>query len=389
MTHIPMTVDSSSQFVAVFAPSFPPFFLGGGPARTLVALVREAPIRFRMDVLTPDRDHGGESRLNVPSNSWTQTERAHIYYVSANKWGRLARGYVTVRQRRPDILYFNSFFNLRMSIIPQILAKLWFWGTVRILLAPRGEFDEGALALRPRKKRIYLRVYKLLRLHKLVTWHASAEPEAQAIHRLWGGGAKVLVREDETSLPLQASDPSVHFGRLKAVFLGRISRKKGLLVVLQALEETNAELEIDIYGPDEDQVYVRECQQAARRLPPNVVVRFRGPIQAEMVRDSLQEYDVMLMPTFGENFGHVIAEALSVSCPVMCSSTTPWTQHLRAGGGVVVDEGTNPRQWRKAIENYAALAPGERKALRLAAGAIYNTWRSSPKGPHVFSLFLG
>ena len=35
-------------------------------------------------------------------------------------------------------------------------------------------------------------------------------------------------------------------------------------------------------------------------------------------------YDVFLFPTFGENYGHVIAEALMAGCVVITSDQTPW-----------------------------------------------------------------
>ena len=78
----------------------------------------------------------------------------------------------------------------------------------------------------------------------------------------------------------------------------------------------------------------------------------------------------MLMPTAGENFGHVIAEALSVSCPVMCTPATPWTECLTAGGGLVVDT-LEPHDWRVAIERLAAASPAERLAFRLRAGEAF------------------
>ena len=47
--------------------------------------------------------------------------------------------------------------------------------------------------------------------------------------------------------------------------------------------------------------------------------------------------DIFLFPTRGENFGHVVAEALSVGCPVLTTPTTIWTDLLTSGGGSVFD----------------------------------------------------
>jgi glycosyltransferase involved in cell wall biosynthesis len=46
------------------------------------------------------------------------------------------------------------------------------------------------------------------------------------------------------------------------------------------------------------------------------------------VREVFSRYDAFVLPTLGENVGHVIAESLSASCPVICSDETPWTDLL-------------------------------------------------------------
>ncbi len=38
----------------------------------------------------------------------------------------------------------------------------------------------------------------------------------------------------------------------------------------------------------------------------------------------MREHDLFFLPTLGENFGHVILEALCAGCPVLISDQTPW-----------------------------------------------------------------
>ena len=38
----------------------------------------------------------------------------------------------------------------------------------------------------------------------------------------------------------------------------------------------------------------------------------------------LSDYHFFILPTFHENFGHSIFEALSAGCPVLISDQTPW-----------------------------------------------------------------
>ena len=93
----------------------------------------------------------------------------------------------------------------------------------------------------------------------------------------------------------------------------------------------------------------------------------------------------MVFPTAGENFGHVIAEALSESCPVMCSDATPWTERLDGGAGGVVRPNT-PDAWAAAIKDFVAAGPGEWQRQSDNASAAFDNWRAEDKGEHIFAL---
>jgi glycosyltransferase involved in cell wall biosynthesis len=240
--------------------------------------------------------------------------------------------------------------------------------------------------MKPRKKAVYIAANKALKLSREITWHASTVTEANDIRVVFGHTTRILIRENETSLPEQADPPAFERSdHLKVVFLSRISEKKGLDILLDALKQTKDAIVLDIYGPKEHARYYRRCYELSQMVPENVKITFRGSARPENVRSVLSRYDIMVLPTAGENFGHVVAEALSVSCPVMCTDQTPWTQRLRAGGGMVVTSRT-AYAWSEAIRTYARLTAAERHQRRLDAGLSYNQWHAEYKGPHVLDL---
>jgi glycosyltransferase involved in cell wall biosynthesis len=114
-------------------------------------------------------------------------------------------------------------------------------------------------------------------------------------------------------------------------------------------------------------------------------VTFRGPLRPGVVRTTVGAYDALVLPTRGENFGHVIAEALSTSCPVLTTDATPWTEVLVGGGGVVVSPST-VESWAQALNQYARRVRTDSGSLR-EAGAAYDAWRAGQDGPTVFDLF--
>ncbi|WP_295624859.1 glycosyltransferase family 4 protein [uncultured Corynebacterium sp.] len=369
----------------VFAPSFPPSFRGGGPARTLEALTREAPSNFDVRVVTPDKDLGASEPMPVPSNEWSRFGDTPTFYASVDDARNLWAMYREVRKLRPDVIYLNSMFSTKFSVIPRLLAALGFFKPKAILLAPRGELDPGALAIRSTKKHSFIRFYKAFRLNRFVTWHASSPRERSAIIDTWGPDSTVIVRENETSLPREPIEGRPHVGPFKAVFISRISEKKGVLTAIRALRDVTSPVDFDVYGPEEDAAYFDECRSAARDLPVNCNVRFCGAVPHEDVRRTFNRYDAMFFPTAGENFGHVIAESLSASCPVILPDTTPWTALLNEGGGEIV-QSNSVEEWSATINRVASMSTDERLDCRRDAGDAFTRWREKVAEPHVFAL---
>lgn len=375
--------------IGVLAPLFPPAKNGGGPIRTLEALVAAAPSHFELHVLTGDRDLGASERLPVEFDSWGERDGATVYYASAGSVRGLFGGFGALRRKKPDVIYLNGYFDPRFSILPQLLWRVGYWGSALRLLAPRGEFGSGALDRRTAKKRAYMALYRLLGLHRRIYWHASSELEAAAIRKQWGQKAVVLTRENETLLPERAQSVDALAAEpadtpLRTVFLGRIVEHKGLHLALEALAQVTEPVDLDVFGPAEDDAYLKRCHTLAARLPDNIRVRFHGALEPEQTRSTLEAFDLLVMPTAGENFGHVIAESLSASCAVLCSTHTPWTEVLESGGGEALPLAVE--RWASALQRWSGLTSAERVIARRRAGEAYDRWRSRPATPHVFEL---
>lgn len=374
--------------IGVVAPGYPPAYLGGGPIRTVHALTRAAADRHELLILTSNRDLGEASRLDVPHDQWVQEESAEVYYATVDNPRTYWSAMRELKRRRPDVLYLNSYFSPRFSLVPRLLYRLRWWGPVHLILAPRGELSLGALQFKRRKKRAFLMLARLVRLDRTAIMHASSELEAAEIRQTIPATGSIVIRPNETDLPLSADAPQ-GTGRTtpRFVFISRLVPMKGLDVALRALFTVSEPLDLDVYGSEEDPTYVAECRALAQQLPPHVRVQFRGPLQPAAVRSAFRMYDAFVLPTHGENFGHVIAEALSASCPVLASDATPWSEVLEAGGGIVVSP-TTVEPWARALNDYARRVRADSLSLRVAAGIAYESWRARQDGPTVFDLYV-
>ena len=111
---------------------------------------------------------------------------------------------------------------------------------------------------------------------------------------------------------------------LKIVFLSRISKDKNLPFTYDILNRVTREVEFHIYGPVEDQDIWEDYKSKIKELPNNIRVIYNGSVGREEVKSTLIRYDILFLPTYRENFGHVIFESLSVGTPVLISQNTPW-----------------------------------------------------------------
>jgi glycosyltransferase involved in cell wall biosynthesis len=186
----------------------------------------------------------------------------------------------------------------------------------------------------------FCRSASIAMLHRDVIWQASTAHERSDILR-----ALPLLRIADERIHVAANIPRAFKfqatdreypkspGKLRAVFISRISPKKNLLGAIRMLQSLSGEVEFDIYGPQEDSNYWRQCEQAIQTLPGNIHVRYRGVLHPDQVPDTFSQYHAFLFPTRGENFGHVIIESLASGCPVLISDRTPWRNLEFAGIG--------------------------------------------------------
>lgn len=334
----PDTADRTKLTVLVFSRCYLPGFRGGGPVRSLVNLVDALGTEIDFRIVTLDRDReDGPPYDSVIEGKWQAVGGAQVLYLrrSAVSIRRLAREVLGVS---PDVLYLNSFFDSIFTVKVLVARTLGLVANVPVLLAPQGELSSGALSLKPIKKMAYIRFARMCGLYRGLTWQASNEAERQEILNTLKGVRPEQVRvaadlTDEVPVaPAAAARPAIT-GTLRLCFLSRISPKKNLDYALRVLAGVHVPVEFTVYGPIEDEGFWSTCRQLMAQLPSNVRAVYGGEVRPDRVRQTLAGHDLFFFPTRGENFGHVIFEALSAGVPVLTSDQTPWTDLEANGAG--------------------------------------------------------
>lgn len=322
--------------------------------------------QVKIAVFTRDRDLGSGTPYNeVRANEWLDAKDGPIFYAGPDSFNTqgLQRA---MADRTFDVLYLNSFFGFRSSIQVYLAfrrAKL----APKILLAPRGEFSQGALSIKWLKKRVYLRASRMLGLYRDILWHASTEMEkADILRQFPKATGRIFLAEDPIDIG-EGGGTEVEpkpAGTARLAFISRISPKKNLDGLLRILALVKRPVELEVFGPTEDEAHWRVCQALMEILPDHITSTYRGPLEPDEVSRVFSRFDLFAFPTHGENFGHVIFEALRAGTPVLVSDQTPWkTDPSGAISTLALDDFD---AWRQAIEQVAVRSQPQQAVLRAA-----------------------
>ena len=164
--------------------------------------------------------------------------------------------------------------------------------------------------------------------------HATSIREAQNLDRLKLGlpiavipngiekptNKELLEKYDLSNLGIKINNEKIF------LYLGRIHPKKGLLNMLKAWNDSfknNISCKLIIAGfPELNYLNKLKDYVKKNKLTKNVI--FLGPVEGEDLIALYRNAYVFILPTFSENFGMVVAEALSYGVPVITTTGTPW-----------------------------------------------------------------
>lgn len=358
--------------VLTFLDHYLPGFKAGGPIRTVLHMVEQLSDEFDFQIVTADRDLGDTQPYEgITVNAWNRVGSAQVFYRSpgASGWRALLSDR---RVREHDLTYLSGVFSPTSTLRPLLYRRLAKLGSTPVLVPPRGELSPGALRIRRPKKIAFLTLARLAGLYRNVWWHCSNDEEAAEVRKYFRCPPnRIFVARDLSGLASAPPTPRRRSERLRIAFLSRISPSKNLDGALKILAMVSRPVEFQIIGPLEDREYWNTCETLISQLPTNVVVKYAGEIQPHQVEPTLRPFDLFLFPTHGENYGHVIREALSAGVPALLSDCTPWRglEAKNAGADLPLDDLTRFARW---IDGFAALDDARRHRMREGAHALGN-----------------
>jgi glycosyltransferase involved in cell wall biosynthesis len=125
-------------------------------------------------------------------------------------------------------------------------------------------------------------------------------------------------------------------GRTMLLFLGRLHPKKGLDVLLPAFARLGGESLLVVAGPGEEGYRLR-LKEASNRLGIADRVVFTDMVLGSDKLAAFADADLFVLPSYQENFGIAVAEAMAAGLPVVISDQVNIHAEIKAAGagGVV------------------------------------------------------
>jgi glycosyltransferase involved in cell wall biosynthesis len=314
--------------------------------RTLSRALSQAGVEIHVATT----DDNGSDRLSVPlgvpqhedgATFWYFPRQTRFYTFSwpLTRW--LAR-----HVREFDLVHIHALF----SYAALSAAWLAHRAGVPYIVRPLGTLNRwGIENRRPWLKKLSFRVLESRILASAAGIHYTSEQELVEAGELGVSGKALIIPNAVELPPGEARASQAHQeGRKVILFLSRFDRKKGIDLLFEAFARVRDQYPkaLLVLAGSGDQRWVMRLRQDAERLDIARDVIWAGFLTGEEKWAALRAADVFVLPSYSENFGIAVLEALACGCPVVLSDQVGIHREIsRAGAGIVtacrVDELAN------------------------------------------------
>ncbi|OFX61438.1 MAG: hypothetical protein A2066_00620 [Bacteroidetes bacterium GWB2_41_8] len=212
------------------------------------------------------------------------------------------------------------------------------------VITPRGMLEEWSLEQKSIQKNIFLKLFQLKDLKLANCLHATASNELMSIRKLGLENPVAIIPNGINTDIYKPSDRPKLNTKKRILFLSRIHKKKGINFLIEAwasIYKKFPDWEVQIVGVNEDS-YLESMKQLIQKNDIVESIKIIEPVYGTAKIKLYQESDLFVLPSHSENFGIVVAEALSSGVPVITTKGTPWEELNSNECGWWINIGTEP-----------------------------------------------
>lgn len=295
----------------------------GGTSRSVVSLANELSDRGHElhlvtanppDIGRPEELSGDVTFHNLEEKGWfRRTFRSLFFYR-----GHLER---VIDRVQPDLIHDHG------AWLPANRAAAGLAGRqgIPLVITPHGALTRRAFAQSRFKKRLAWLGYQKSIIEKADLIHVTSPGEKEDLESLDTTGDIELIPWGVDPPPGNTVSKGEKRDNRRLLLLSRLAPIKGIPMLLEAWKSLDTSgWTLEIAGPA-DASYRNFLEKLVAKQPDNNV-RLTGEVNEREKWDKFGSADLFVLPSYSENFGLVVAEALASGVPVVTTRTTPWSE---------------------------------------------------------------
>ena len=229
--------------------------------------------------------------------------------------------------KNADIVHIHGLYRF-----PQTFSS-WYARKIGkpYIISPHGSLDPVVYNNKDRYflRSLYQKIFELKNINKATKIHFTAFEEKSLTNNLIPSSKGVIIpnginTEEYENLPSEGffkSRFNIDDNLFKILFLGRITWKKGLDILISSIKiikENIPNVVLLVVGPD-NEGYKIKLLKIIKELNLSKQIKFIGLVDREDVKKSFVDSDIFVLPSYSENFGLTIVESMACSFPVIIS----------------------------------------------------------------------
>ena len=309
----------------------------GGPAFAVAQMTKVLSAReVSVDVVTTVPANGNKAKPPITAQIIQNGGRCFHFPKQIGKtWSFSLQLWSWLKKnvQNYDVVHITGVFTFPVLIGAREARK----AGVPYIVRPAGTLDVYPLAQKAWRKRIYYWLFIKGILNGASAIHVTSESERKQL-ALLGIEDKCVVVPLSVMIPEPTQVERKADRDLSLLFLSRIHSKKGLPVLIEALSilrQRGISATLTIAG-DGSRAYLSEIKCLIREFELSDVVHFAGFVEGQEKTRLLGEADIFVLPSYQENFGIAVAEAMAAGLPVIVSDQVAIADEIMENNAGVV-----------------------------------------------------
>jgi len=301
-------------------PTYFPAVRYGGPIYAIHQLcMATVKLGHEVDVFTTNRDGCGV--LDLPLGIPVPRNKVQIYYFQC--FGLLRFWYFSPKMKEAlsekiseyDFVHIHSVF-LWPTLIASMMARK---KKISYCISPRGSLVSSLIKRKSLvRKFFYINLIEKINLHYAKFIHATSDLEAEELRLLNLPINNIEVVPNGVDLNIFSFQQTVGVADYPTpylLYLGRISWKKRIDLLIKAMPAIDAKVHLVIAGNDEEGERSL-LDKLIRDLNLDTRIHFSGFIGGAEKTKLIQNSLMLVLPSENENFGNVVLESWACKRPV-------------------------------------------------------------------------